>query len=504
LARSHRSVRRGTATIVHLILGAALSVSAAAATAHLPISTSVPAAQQAFDRGLFLYYAYDGPDAVSAFAEAGARDPHLAMAYWGEALAQGPDLNTPMTAERFAAGRDAIARAVALEGGASIGERAYIDALAQRYGGTWDRWTADDARYRTAAVALASRSRDNVAMDLAAEALLEHGGMVWKAAESAPATPDAAKALQLIDGVLADDPSDPMANHLCIHAYDDAPDRSPALACAQRLDAASFPPQAEHLAHMPAHYWIETGAYGKAVASSERAYRALVELDRIMQRTIAQERYGSHDVSVGYTAAMMLGNYALAQVWASRYDAFYEWTYDALTALRFGRYEQAAASRSTTTFDLPVRGLALLHLGRTAEARAVADRMLRTIGTPSKGYLPELFLARLAEAGGDDAHARSWLDLAIANQHAYFSGEIVPEIPAEEALGGYLLRRRRFAQAAQAFSDALAAYPNDPRARFGLSLALERQGRTAEAAQGRQLFEAAWAGADTTLTIDDL
>jgi len=443
-------------------------------------------------RGLFLYYAYAREASVAAFAKAANQTPPPAMAYWGEALAYGPDLNTPMTADNFARGKAAIERAQSLEATAAPAERAYIEAMSLRYAGTWDNWTSDDAAYRQAMVALASAApNDPNAQLLAAEALLEHGEATTRT-------------IALIDGVLARFPNNVMANHLCIHAYDNRADHSAALPCAKRLDAMQLPPEAEHLAHMPAHFWIESGDYAKALASSERAYQMLLQLDADDHRDLSQQRYASHDVSVGYEAAMMLGNYAIATRWADRLNGLVDGKFTALTALRFGRYADAGAASSDELFGQWIAGLAEVRLGRLADAKATAAAIRKQYGTPTRGYIPQLFFARLAEADGNDRDARQWLEQARDNQRAEFYAEIIPFVPAGEALGGYLLRAQRYAEAAAAFDDCLARYPNDPRALFGLAQALAAQGKTAEAAQARSRFDAAWTGADTTLSIGDL
>ncbi len=448
--------------------------------------------QTPIDRGLFLYYAYARSASAAAFSQAAARTPPPPMAYWGEALAYGPDLNTPMTPENFARGKCAIQRAVTLEAAATPGERKYIDAMSLRYRGTWADSSRNDTAYRQAMVALASSApTDANAQVLAAEALLEHGDA-------------SARTLTLIDGVLAREPDNPMANHLCIHAYDNLPDRSPALACAQRLDAMQLPPEAEHLAHMPAHFWIETGAYTKALASSERAYQLMLQLDATNHQDLGQQRYASHDVSVGYSAAMMLGDYATALRWAERMNGLFEGKFTALTALRFGRYQDAAAGGPNELFGQWIAGLADIHLGRLTDAKTADGTIRKQYGTPTRGYIPQLFFARLAEAEGNDRDAGAWLDRARDNQRFDFYAEIIPFVPAGEALGGYLLRTHRYTEAAAAFDDCLARYPNDPRALFGLSQALAAQGKTVEAAQARTRFDAAWADADTTLSIGDL
>jgi len=479
-----------------VMLLAALAATAAAATSvHVPVSTRIPAAQAAFDRGLFIYYAYNREESASAFADSAADDPSLAMALWGEALANGPDLNTPMLADAFARAQAANSHARQLLASASAAtpmERTLIAAQALRFRGSFADWTADDAAYRSTMLREASASNDETVQLLAAEALME-------------SDQTDARARTLVDEVLARDPTNPMANHLCLHLADEARDRAFAEICAQRLDAADFPPPAEHLAHVPAHYWIETGNYAKALSSSERAYALLVQLENSGRDPAHVEQYAKHDVGVGYSAAMMLGNYATAQRWSDRMAPAFDYRFGGITALRFARYDVAYAVPSNEMGATVVRGFAALLLGKNAEAATIGKAVERqTEASPNDGYLAQIFLARLAEAQGRDADALRWFERAEANQHDAFGAELIPWMPAGEALGGFYLRRGIDDRAVNAFEDDLSTYPNDPRALLGLSLALERLGRTADADRAHQAFQRAWAGADTTLTPADL
>ncbi len=476
-------------TLVAVVFAAVVAV---ATSVHLPVTTANPQAQAAVDRGLFLYYAYNGDDAARSFKRAASLDPRLAMAFWGVALASGPDLNTPMTAERFGRGSQAIRQAAALASGASPREREFIALMGRRYRGSFGDWQTDDAAYRQGMLRLARESGDENASLIAAEALLESGGLERR--DGALAAETSREALGLVAGVLRADPRSAMANHLCIHLYDLAPNRTPAQACAQRLDAATFLPEAEHLAHMPAHYWIETGDYAAALASSDRTFALLERLPDGLDGEHAR-RYALHDVAVGYSAAMMLGNYATARLWAQRMAGLSDQDFEAVTALRFGRYQDAYAAKSGAYGYPSVRGWAALRLGRTAEARAI----VKQVGAEAKGpgYLPQLFLAEAAAADGRTADAARWMQRARTNQRTSFSGELIPVFPADEILGTIALRRNDFAAAVSAFTSALEAYPNDPRALYGLATALAAQGQATQAAAVRSRFQAGWKDADT-------
>ncbi len=473
-----------------------LAVSAVATSLHFSTSTVNQSAQAAIDQGLFLYYAYNRRASYESFERAATDDPHLAIAYWGMALASGPDLNTPMTAERFAEGARAISKAEKIHANVSVVEQRFISIMALRYRGTFQQWNGDDAAYRDAMVQFAAASGNETAKLLAAEASLESGGLNWEGRR--PASPQSREALALVTGVLQTDPSSAMANHLCVHLYDLAPIRAPALPCAQRLDATTFPPQAEHLAHMPAHYWIETGNYSAAESSSERAV-ALTNAMDAQSAAHDEARYRKHDVSVGYSAAMMLGNYADARRWADRMAGVFDTSFYALTALRFARYAEAYQSAASGFGAAAVKGLAALQLGRTQEAETIAQNITRQKRVVAENGIAELFLARAAEAKGSFDEARKLLARTESNQRTQLGGELIPLVPAGEAFGALELRHANARRAIDAFTQTLREYPNDPRALFGLAQAYAAENKPAQAAAARAKFLVEWKGADTNV-----
>ena len=456
------------------LLAVVLVAASAAAPVHFATATANPQAQAAIDRGLFLYYAYDGTDAKRAFAQAAAARLSARAGVLGNRPGRG-------ARPEHAANRRTIQ---ACSGRSSQGRRTRTERAVLR---TTFRRNHGDALCRDVCRLAVGRCRvspcharlraepqhDENAELLAAEALLEHGGLIWQNGQLA--SEESRTALSLVAGVLRGDPENVMANHLCIHLYDLAPERTPALPCAKRLDGDTFPPEAEHLAHMPAHYWIETGNYAAALRSSERAYGLMTQLAASDPASEHVEQYDKHDVAVGYSAAMMQGNFATAMLWSRRMSSAFETNFDGVTALRFGRYETAYASDGTEFAGMSVRGLAAVRLGHLAEARALAAKIPAT--NSARGYIPQIFLARLAAAGGDLTETQRWIDKSVANQRDTFGGELIPLIPAGEALGAIRLERNDAAGAIAAFGDALAAYPNDPRALFGLSRALRGKRR---------------------------
>lgn len=429
--------------------------------AHHAVSTMNGAAQAAFDRGLLLTYAYNEAAAHAAFEEALARDPNLAIAAWGEALADGPNLNDALSPQRFARGQHDIARAQALEVHASAEERAYIEALAHRYAGSYDALDEDNKAYLAAMAALVARyPQDDDAAMLYVEALMEAQGTdkMWDG--NAPANPDAAKAIALIQTVLARDPDHIMANHLCIHAYDYAADRTPAIACANRLAERSFEPVAEHLVHMPAHTYIEVGEYRKALEASERSWQ------------MAPKRYEAHDAYTGWTTALMLGDPAASLTWAKRVGAAYQGSDRLVTLARLGRWNDVANASTAGEYYAPLSvGLADVHLGRMADAH----KMLALYGNIDRDYR-WLLEGAIAQAENRPADALYALQRALAIQMHDDRAETLPIFPAGEFIGAFYLHENRYDAARDAFAQTLQRHPNDPRALSGLAIALQHLG----------------------------
>ena len=111
-----------------------------------PVSTKVERAQLFMNQGLNLVYGFNHAEAGRAFAEAARLDPSLAMAYWGQALVLGPNINAPMDPNDEPRAFELARQAVAMKSHATPRERAYIDAVAARYTGrAEDRAAADRA-----------------------------------------------------------------------------------------------------------------------------------------------------------------------------------------------------------------------------------------------------------------------------------------------------------------------------------------------------------------------
>jgi hypothetical protein len=179
------------------------------------------------------------------------------MCAWGEALAFGPNINVPMDSASGVAARSAIDRAVSLAPGATPHERAYIAALAARYGAEHvARRKALDSAYSRGMARLhrADPSDADAAVLYAESEMLLGPWDYWL--PTGRAKPHGARAVAALTSVLRRTPSHAGACHFYIHAVEAAyPER--AIACAKRLP--TLMPGAGHVVHMPAHVYIRVG-----------------------------------------------------------------------------------------------------------------------------------------------------------------------------------------------------------------------------------------------------
>src|SRR6188508_2035805 len=115
-----------------------------------PVSTRNRQAQLFINQGLNLAYAFNHAEARRAFREAARLDPTLAMAYWGQALVLGPNINAMMEPNDEPHADELVKKALSLAGSATPREQALIKALDARYSGKAEHREADNQAYADA------------------------------------------------------------------------------------------------------------------------------------------------------------------------------------------------------------------------------------------------------------------------------------------------------------------------------------------------------------------
>jgi tetratricopeptide (TPR) repeat protein len=507
---------------------------------HHPVSTKNAQAQQFFDQGLRLIYAFNHDEAARSFQRAADLDPKLAIAYWGIAEAVGPNYNDPASDDRFKAAYEAIQKAMDLSAGAAPNEEAYIAAMARRFpeDPKADRRKAAED-YRDAMREVVKRFPD----DLDAATLFAEAGMnlhpwgLWHV----DGTPEegTAEIVATLESVLKRDPDHVGAVHYYIHAVEASPNPERALAGANKL--AAMAPAAGHLVHMPAHVYIRTGDFEAAVKTNELAAaadRAYIKASGV--QGIYPMMYYSHNLHFIAMCSAMNGNYAEAKKNGDMLAAHVGpavkdmpplegfMTIPMAVDLRFHKWDSILAMKQsapelkiTTAFWHFARGMALAGKGKTNEAEAeykiVADAEQATpedmvfampVNNKAKDIMKiaeKVLGAKIATAKSDQDGAIAMLKDAVAIQDTLKYGE-PPDwfFPVRESLGAALLMKGDAAGAEQVFRDDLDRNPRNPRSLYGLQQTLKKQGRDYDAGFVEKQFNASWKGGASTLKLEDL
>ncbi len=442
-------------------------------TVRHPVSTRNRVAQRYFDQGLRYVYAFNHAEAVRSFTRAAELDPDLAMAYWGIALALGPNINANMTPEQVEQANAAIERARHLADGASDAERAYIRALSVRYSTAKDANRQKlDAAYSAAMRQLMRRyPRDVDAAVLYAESAMDLRPWKLYTADGRP-EPGTEEIVAVLESALRRAPNHTGANHYYIHAVEASRTPERALAAAHRLERLA--PRAGHLAHMPAHVYIRLGDYDGAA----RANRAGMEADAAYMKAGGQGMYsimyGAHNMHFLAIGEAIAGRYTSARRAAdalSRHlapvakeipdvDPFLATRL--LIDVRFERWDEVLAAPEPP-FEQPQSG-ALWHFGRgmalartddqegAARELAALREAMRTMPQGTAwgnnatrdvlGVAEAELVAAIARARGDRAGEVTALQRAVvaADALAYDEPPAWYLFP-RESLGGALLRQ---------------------------------------------------------------
>jgi hypothetical protein len=500
---------------------------------HPVTTTTNPKSQVFFTQGVNLVYAFNHPEAVRAFKESARLDPNNAMAYWGWALALGPNLNLPMQPETIPVAWQASRKALELKDRAAPAERALIEAVALRYSNDpqADRAALDRAYADAMGRVVAQYPEHLGAATLYADALMNLSPWNYWTPDGQPRenTPTIVKTLE---SVLARDPNHAGALHLHIHAVE-AVDAARAEGSADRL--LNLMPGAGHMVHMPSHIYMQVGRYAEAYAANMRASAADESyLTQCRAQGIVPLLYYPHNMHFQVWAAMFQGRSATALADARKIAEHTHMEPDVFglpehfdnqpmyVLVRFGRWAevlQEPQPPKSAPFMTAIwhygRGLAWQHTGKTAEAKqelAALDAISTDAGLNDKymafSPLPKLLtiarniLAAEIEAGEknyDSAIAK--LERAVRLQDSLLYNE-PPDwyFPVRHILGAVLLEAGYAAEAETVYWQDLARQRENGFALYGLMQAQEAQGKTADAAATKARFDAAWAQAETKLS----
>lgn len=499
-------------------------------------TTTSPDAQEWFNRGMFLCFAFDHEQAAVAFARAIEHDPDMAMAYWGIAWSCGPNINNPMMDDaRNRAAFEALTSAKARAASCTPVEQALIAAVDKRYSDPppADRRALDEA--------FAGAMRDvhtrfpndpDVAAIFAESLMALYPWDIWSpTGEPRPIT------LELV-AVLEEGrrraPEHIGLAHAYIHTMEASkvPGKADAAADLLRTKAPGSP----HLVHMPSHIDIRTGRYEKAVLANQRAIAA----DRLRTQEVGPggffALYRAHNAHFLQYAAMFDGQKQSA-IEASRravatlppeivdayplmLEGFVAAPYHAM--IRFGMWEEilrepAPASNRpvTTATHYYARGIAFAALGRVEDARREQTLFLEAYrAVPDEAYIGNntaktvLLIGKamlegeiLYRSGNTQAAFASLRDAVAQSDVLKYDEPWGWMQPPRHALGALLLEQGDINAAEEVYLADLQNHPNNGWALFGLAECYERSGDSKKHATTLAAARKAWERSDIPLTV---
>jgi len=498
------------------------------------ITTDSSEAQAFFNQGLTWMYAFNYDEAIRSFKNATKFDPDCAMVWWGVSLAAGPQYNhAVMTDERTATAWEAMQNALERIESTTPLERALIESLKQRNPESEpeDRTDLNKAYAEAMGKIWDAYPDDSDVGSLYAEAMMIR--RPWKLYslnhEPHEETP---KITSTLERVMEMDPDHPGALHLYVHAIEPSGNPERALVAADRL--SNLVPASGHLLHMPAHIYVKTGYWEKAIIQSEKAMRADKTYRALSPEQLTQHVYMTHNAHMLSYAAMMTGREKEAMV-AAR-DMWENVTEDTLRQVgpvldrwmcsvfdvqkRFGRWDAILAEPAPPSFMI-------LTTATWRAARAVAYAAKKDFANAEREY--DAFKNAKAGIPEDTLWARDFAQRVLDVSDSFIAGEIALQQgewdkaaellekaaavedtlgygeppqwlqPVRHTLGAVYMKSDKYTEAERVYREDLAKWPNNGWSLYGLSRALEQQGKSKEAKEMMEKHQQIWAKADAPI-----
>jgi tetratricopeptide (TPR) repeat protein len=497
---------------------------------HHPITTTSEQAQQYFDQGLRLVYAFNHEEAIKSFEAAAHLDSQAAMPYWGIALALGPNINRAMEKKDERRAIEMVQKARRLADHATPVEQAYVEALVARY---MSRKGAKrkglDEAYAKAMRSVAQRfPEDTDAATLFAEALMDlRPWDLWKP-DGRP-QPGTDEIVATLEAVLAQDPDHPGACHYYLHAVEASLDPARALPCSERLPGLM--PGAGHLVHMPAHIYMRLGMYHEAAERNQQA--AHVDEEYLADQHPTGEyadSYYRHNLHFLWASLAMEGRnvetmkaardlaetITLEEARKDRSKELYLST-PIFSMIRFSRWEELLREplppkgfRLMEGMWRLGRGLAHVATGRLPGAEGeyfvlsgLTKQIRRDRTTDEKTEKALLKIADKVLASEIAARRQRYDDAIKSFDEAIKIEEALPysepplwPLSVRHHLGAVLLLAERPAEAEAVYQADLLRHPDNGWALTGLIQSLRAQHKEDLAAEAEDRFKKAWTHAD--------
>jgi hypothetical protein len=502
---------------------------------HFKVSTNNKKAQQYFNQGLTLLYAFNHGEAGRSFRAAIKHDSTLAMAWWGMGMVLGPNYNASLNPSSLTDINEAMDKAAKYEGNATAKERALIAALVKRFPKTEVKDMSPYAAAYAASMKQAWQQfpNDPEVIALYGDALMnEHPWNLW--VKDGRPQPWTLPIVEVLEEGLKRFPSHPGINHSYIHAMEASNDAHKALPSANVLE--NLLPAAGHLVHMPAHIYIRTGHYHRGVVIAEKAM--VCDSTYVAQCKVQGMYpflYYPHNIHFLAACAFLEGSSAKAidAAWTVARKADISQLNDNVSIQHYSiipYYVLMHMAKWDDILKLPqpdnnlqypvaiwhyVRGMALAAKGKTDDA----EKELSALRDIAKNELLGKQLIWEVNSAGDLVNiAALVLEAELLSRNKQYNGASVlfrKAMAIEDALtyqeppdwffsvrqtfGHWLVQAGRYAEAETIYRDDLLMYPMNGWSLKGLYNSLQGQGKLKEALEVDEQFREAWKWSDITI-----
>ena len=491
-----------------------------------------------FNQAIALTYGFNHLEAGRSFKQVAQLDEDVALAYWGQALVLGPNINAAMNPGSVKTAYDLIQQAKSKIKYASELEADLIHALAERYSldeTLSDRAELDEAYAEAMRKVAATYPENPHVQTLFAEALMVlHPWDYWNS-DGTP-KPWTSEILEVLESGLEKYPNHAGLIHYYIHAVEASKQPERALEGADVL--GSLIPGAGHIVHMPSHIYIRTGKYQEGVLANERA----IEVDdayitQCRQQDIYPLGYMPHNRHFLWAMATLQGNSSKAIMAAEHLAGHVDkelmkqdgmtfiqhfWLSPVYAYVRFGKWDKIMAIEKPDAklrYPLAIwhyaRGIAFSAQDETEQA-AVELQALRKIASDQELKSEYTFgintvydvlqIAAYALEGemeaargnyGKSIHA---LEKAVQlEDNLNYNEPSDWHYPVRQSLGAVLMKARQYSKAEKVYREDLEVFPENGWSLFGLYQSLEKQRKAEEAKSVQHRFNEAWRWADVKL-----
>jgi tetratricopeptide (TPR) repeat protein len=500
------------------------------------ISHASDSVQFYFNQGINMYYAFHDIEAIASFTKATRLGPDCAMAWYGKALALGPNINYPNGYRPPSGAYEAAVKSQQLSVQCTDLEKDLINAISQRYSADT---TIDvnklKANYADAMKLVYEKHKNN------AEAVTLYGDALlllhpWDLYEHdftpKPWTP---QIRSIFEQALKLSPKHPGANHYYIHTMEGSATPELALKSANVLD--TLMPQVSHVTHMPSHIYIRTGDYKKGITNNDEAvkgYKGYLKIYAPVENDYPL--YEAHNVHMKINCAQMAGNYKIAMDASTSLQAsippFYlslkgamgnyvQYVYmePMFTNLRFGKWDEVLKTKVPDSLIFAsllshfARGVAYSRKGNFPSAKrelGILNKLLSDTSLKAKEiFSPAIEPATVAQlilkgviADGQKNYtaAINFLQQAVqAEDHLIYNEPRDWPIPARQFLANVLLKTGKYNEAIAVLKRDLVINPKNGWSLTGLRSAYTQTNNKAELAQVNTRLKNAFSIKDTNV-----